>query len=115
MGLPPLSGLLCLTVLCHLVALLAGEWGGLRHERGKGSPEPHFSPSSLTSGPPEPSPGKAEIPGSPFLTYMPGGGGRSWVWGRRVGGMRLDTSLVVWSALQLEKFTLTRDCPCLAQ
>ena len=28
--------------------------------------------------------------------------------------MWLDTSLVVWSAHRLEKFTLTRDCPCLA-
>lgn len=32
MGLPPLSWLSCLAVLCHLVVLLAGEWGGLRHE-----------------------------------------------------------------------------------
>nr|CAI9697034.1 unnamed protein product [Rangifer tarandus platyrhynchus] len=29
MGLPPLSGLLCLTVLCHLVALLAGQQHGV--------------------------------------------------------------------------------------
>ena len=38
MGLPPLSRPLCLAVLCHLVALLAGEWGGLSHEPGKGEP-----------------------------------------------------------------------------
>ena len=74
MALLPLSWLLRLTALCHLIVLLAGEWGGLRHERGWGAPSPTSAPQGSMRAP-GPCPRKAEIHGSPFLTDMPEGAG----------------------------------------
>lgn len=37
---PPLPWLLRLAALCHLTALLAGEWGGLLQQLGRGAPAP---------------------------------------------------------------------------
>lgn len=74
MALPPLSWLLRFTALCHLIVLLAGECGGLRHERGGGAPSPTSAPQASMRAP-RPRPRKAEIRGSPFLTDMPEGAG----------------------------------------
>lgn len=103
MALLPLSWLLRLTALGHLIVLLAGECGGFRHKRGWGAPSPTSAPQASMRAP-GPCLCKAEIRGSPFLTDMPEGAGHL-----PAGGPGLRTVLPAGKIYHLG------DCPCLAQ